>query len=256
MKIRTCLLSLFLLGTSTVNSQIAIIDYMYVEPNNRSSYLEIEKLWKKVHEERTKVGLIEGWYLYNIRYTGTDSPYQYATITYYKTFDDSENLYYEGVFDEALKGLNQDSIFRETETIRNFTKSEVFVGVDATMYDYSNPAKFIYMNYIKVEPSQESNYIEIEKYVWKPMHQTLKESGKMANWSLWNLWFYTHSDYNYLTMNEFYEYKDIDSYNYSEVFEIVHKGKDLDSMMKSTGDARTSNKTELWELIDYVVKEK
>ncbi len=241
------------LQTIPATSQIAIIDYMYVDPNSSDEYLELEKTWKKVHQERVKVGLITGWYLYNIRYTGTESPYQYATITYYKTFDDSENLFFEGIFDNALGTMDQDSFFVYTEEVRDLVRSEVFVQADGLEYNYQDPAKYIYLNFIKVNPGQENNYVEIEKYVWKPIHESLQRDNKMANWSLWNLWFYTHSDYNYITMNEFYEYKDIDSYNYSETFEIVHKGKDLESMMRNTSDARTSYKAELWELVDFVV---
>lgn len=256
MKIPKVLIAGFLVVMGiTGYAQLAIVDYMRVKPNNVNDYLELEQTWKKVHEERVKVGLIEGWYLYRIRYTGTDSPYQYATISYYRTFDDSENLYFEGVFEEALKGLDLDSFFVQTENIREFVNSEVFTKVDGLDYDFQNPAKYIYMNFIKVQQGQESNYEEVEQYIWKPIHQELKNSNKMASWSLWNLWFYTHSDYNYITMNEFYEYKDIDSYNYSEAFEKVHKGQDLSLIMKNTVDARTSSKTELWELVDYVVKE-
>ena len=55
-------------------------------------------------------------------------------------------------------------------------------------------------------------------------------------------------------MNAFYEYDDIDSYNYSEIFQKVHQGKDLNMLMQNTNLTRISNKTELWELIDYVSK--
>ncbi len=234
--------------------QLAIIDYMRVPPQKESNYLELERLWKKVHAERLKVGTIKSWYLYKVRYSGTESDYQYVVVTMYNTFDDSENLYFEGVFDKAWKNLNQDSIFNYSYATRELVKSEVFVFVDGTEIKFNDPPKYFYMNYIKVPQGEENNYQDIEKYIWKPIHVELQKERKLASWSLWNLWFYSHRDYQYLTMNAFYEYQDIDSYNYSETFQKIHQGKDLNTMFKNTDEARESVKTELWELVDFVAK--
>lgn len=62
------------------HAQVAVLDYMKVTPENELEYLEVEEIWKKVHEEKVRVGLTKGWYLYKVRFTGTSSPYQYVTI--------------------------------------------------------------------------------------------------------------------------------------------------------------------------------
>ncbi|MDH5381651.1 MAG: hypothetical protein OEW75_12405, partial [Cyclobacteriaceae bacterium] len=227
---------------------------MKVNPQQADEYLLLEKEWKKVHLERVKVGVIIGWYLYKVRFAGTDSPYQYVTISIYKQFDDSENLFFEGVFEKAWKNQDIQSLLDKTDQIRNQAKSEVFIWVDGTSIDFNDPAKFLYMNFISVPQGEENKYIEIEKYSWKPMHEELQKTRQMASWNLWNLWFYTHNNYRYITMNAFYEYDDIDSYNYSEIFQKVHQGKDLNMLMQNTNLTRISNKTELWELIDYISK--
>ncbi len=243
-------LLIFIIVTS--QAQVAVIDYMNVKPTNESEYLEVEKLWKKVHEEKVRVGLTKGWYLYRVRFTGTSSPYQYVTLNIYENFRDSENLYFEGVFDKAFKGMNQDEIFERTNESRDLIKTEVIVRMDGIKDDYDNPAKYMYVNYINVIEGEETNYVDIEKYVCKHLHIELVNESKMANWSLWNLWFYSHRNYNYITLNSFFDYGDINSYNYSDNFEKVHQGKDLNSYMRNTFDARKSVKTELWELIDHV----
>lgn len=243
---------IFVLVTTLCFAQVAVIDYMYVKPENEEDYLKIEKIWKKVHQEKVKVGLTMGWYLYKVRFTGTSSPYHYVTLNYYENFEDSENLYFEGIFERAFEDGKSEEIFRRTNEVRDLAKTEVITRLDGIAQKYDNPPKYLYVNYINVEEGQEENYIDIEKYVWKPLHQELYKESKMADWSLWNLWFYSHRNYNYITLNAFYDYKDINTYNYSEIFEKVHQGKDLNEFMKETFEARKSVKTELWELIDFV----
>jgi len=255
---RVFILILMIVGgaafSDNLYGQLITMDYMKVLPENEQDYLEVERTWKKAHQERLKVGLIKGWYLYKVRYAGTESPYQYVTINVYNTFDDSENEFFEGVFDKALKGINIDTLNKKTMKARDLTRTEVFVWVDGLERKYDNPAKFMYVNYIDVKQGEETNYLDIERYVWKPIHAELQQTSQMASWGLWEIWFYSHTKYNYITLNEFYEYKDIDSYNYSDVFQKVHQGKDLTAFMRNTADARKSDKTELWELIDFVGK--
>lgn len=233
-------------------SQVAIIDYMFVKPENESKYLELEQKWKQIHRERLKYGTIKGWYLYKVMFSGTDSPYQYVVITVYNNFDDSENLYFEGAFEKAWPNENHEETLELTLNTRKLTKSEVFTYVDGTPIKWDNPAKYLYMNFLFVPEGDENNYIDIERFVWKPIHEELQREMKIASWSLWNLWFYTHTDYRYITMNSFYEYKDLDSYNYSETFQKVHKGQDIQNKFLNTDEARTSVKSELWELVDFL----
>ena len=249
-------ITMVLLLTISVSGQIITFDYMRVKPENVQAYLELEKTWKKVHQERIKVGLIKGWYLYRVRLAGTDSPYQFVVATVYDQFDNGENLYFEGSFQKAWAPISPDSVFKSTYKLRDLTHTELFAYVDGTAVNYSNPAKWLYVNFINVTPGEENNYVDIERFVWKPMHQELQKSKQMASWSLWNIWFYTHTGYKYITLNAFYEYEDIDSYNYSETFEKVHQGKDLSQMLRNTAETRESVKTELWELIDYASMEK
>ena len=245
----------FILSFIFSSAQVAIVDYMYVKPENEENYLEIEQKWKEVHQERVKYNTIKGWYFYKVKFAGTESPYQYVVVTVYNSFDDSENLYFEGSFDKAWGETDHTAFINQTLSTRNLIRSEVFSYVDGTSIKWSNPAKYVYINFIEVPENQESNYLDIEKYVWKPIHESLQEDRKMASWTLWDLWFYTHHNYKFMTMNSFYEYKDIDSYNYSDAFQKVHQGKDLQTMFRNTNAARTSVKTELWELVDFVCGE-
>ena len=249
---RVFLLVLFMTFSLVSRGQLLNVDYLVVKPENEEEYLAVEKKWKKVHQERLKVGLILGWYLYKVRYAGTESPYQYVTINIYKNFDDSENEFFEGVFEKALKGENISDLNKATLHARDLANTEVFVWVDGLERRYNNPAKYLYINFIDVKQGEENNYLDMERYVWKPIHSELQKTSKMASWSLWDLWFYSHTKYNFVTFNEFYEFSDIDSYNYSEVFQKVHQGKDLTAFMRNTAEARKSEKTELWELVDFV----
>ncbi|MDP6457455.1 MAG: hypothetical protein QF669_08410, partial [Candidatus Marinimicrobia bacterium] len=56
---------------------IAVVSYMKVEPGNTQEYLEVEKIWKKIHQTRLEKGMIKFWGLYSVMYTGTASEYNY-----------------------------------------------------------------------------------------------------------------------------------------------------------------------------------
>jgi len=48
----------------------AVADYMKVNPENINNYLELEqRIWKPMHAERVRLGIILGWYLYAINFT-------------------------------------------------------------------------------------------------------------------------------------------------------------------------------------------
>src|SRR5438445_251111 len=64
------------------------IDYMKVEPGKGGEYLRaVRELWKPIHEERVKKGLILAWGIAGMRYpAGASREYDYVTATYYDRF--------------------------------------------------------------------------------------------------------------------------------------------------------------------------
>ena len=51
------------------------VDYMKVPPGGGGEYVAMEReVWKQIHEERHRRGLIVGWTLYDVSLSGMDTP--------------------------------------------------------------------------------------------------------------------------------------------------------------------------------------
>ena len=76
------LIGFILIISTFLNAQtIAVVDYMKVEPENTQAYMEVEKMWKNIHQTRLKKGLIKFWGLYSIMFSGANNDYNYVTVT-------------------------------------------------------------------------------------------------------------------------------------------------------------------------------
>ena len=60
-----------------------ILAYMKVTPGHMSEYLEVEQVWKKVHQKAVELGVHNGWQLWRNVHAGMNDPYQYITIQWY-----------------------------------------------------------------------------------------------------------------------------------------------------------------------------
>ena len=112
------------------------------------------------------------------------------------------------------------------------------------------------VNYMKVEPSLRSQYEKLETEIWFPIHNESIRSGRTVGWSLWSLLFPRGDGlpYQYLTLNAFSEYAYAFELDFSIPFSHIHPDKDYAETQEKTWQSRTIMRTELWDLIDYVIK--
>ena len=95
--------SLFLLAAFTMSSFILIaqnpaqtffiVETMKATPGKSGEYVKAEReVWKRVHQERIKQGLITGWNFYVVRSpAGSSVPYDYITVTFVQGWNKLEN---------------------------------------------------------------------------------------------------------------------------------------------------------------------
>ena len=81
------------------------VQYMKVPTGGDAAYLEIEKLWKKMHDVRIKEGTLANWGVYSrILPGGSDYPYNYATADGYSHYKDIFGLDFPTVLQKASSG--------------------------------------------------------------------------------------------------------------------------------------------------------
>lgn len=234
----------------------ALVECMKVKPENQGRYLEVEKnIWKPLHLERAKQGNIVGWFLYRVKFTGTDDAYNYVTVTLFGNPANLEDPWKNIDPAKILPGKDLDAAMKETGESRDLVSSAVIHRM-ASVYRDGGPGdfKYIQLDYMKVEQGKDNEYIDVETNVWKAVHQEFINAGSRVGWSLWGRNFPAGAglDYQYVTVNYMSEWSKIGTANYTEAFNKAHAGKNTDDLFAKTNASRILVKSELWEVVDKV----
>ena len=236
----------------------AVVDLMKVNQGDDEKYVNVEEnYWKPIHQERIKNGDIVGWQLYKVRYTGTDDEYNYATVT---LFDDPAKLEHPMQIDWEKTHSESElkKMFTETMTSRQLVKKVLFMqvaGVDAG--ENAQPTQYLQVNFMKVKPGGEGAYIENERKVWKPVQQEFVNAGTRAGWSVWQTLYPNGAGepFQFVTVDDYNNFAQLGQADFQAAFKKAHGDEDIDQLMQETNQTRTLEKSELWELLDIVMKQ-
>jgi hypothetical protein len=239
-------------------SHFVVVDYMKVAPENNVAYLRTEQeLWKPMHTERIKRGIIVGWYLYAVQFAGTGNEYNYVVINVYDDASHLENPWNADIPNKIHPKLSIDKILERTQAVRETVKSELHYSIaTAPAIPLDKPAPYMQVNYMQVAPQMQSEYEQIESEIWLPIHNQSIESGRTNGWGLWKRLFPrgTGEDYQYMTLNTFSDFSTILGLDFSVSFNEIHPGKNYELVLEKAQETRTIKRTELWDLIDYVIR--
>ncbi len=235
----------------------AVIDYKKVKPENISSYLELEQsIWKPMHAERVRRGLIVGWYLYAINFTGSSNEYNYVTIVIYNNLDSLENPWSAAIPATIHPDKKVVDILKESNVVRSRVRSEMYRSISrAPEISLGKPSPYIQVNYMRVPQGRRQEYERIEREVWQPIHAEMVRREHISGWGLWSLVYPRGDDlpYQYLTLDGVPNFPSLFEINSSEVFKVVHPEMTDEEISERTNQNRATARTELWELIDYLV---
>ncbi|CAN5159521.1 hypothetical protein BH23BAC1_BH23BAC1_27760 [soil metagenome] len=248
------LFAMFLAISLTTWGQMAVVEFMKVPPGNGAKYMETEKAWKKIQEERLKAGLIEGWTLYQNMFAGADEDYQYVTVTRYKNMA----AYEKSGFEEAAKKAfpeytdkDWDDFYRKTGESRVLSKADVYHQVmraDGPV----KPLPYLQISIMKVSPGNEQAYLDLEKSIYKPFHEALIKNGKMESWSVWSKYPGNLKEDQFTTVNGYSSLEQAESQDGAKVFASLFPEMNINDVMKQTEAARTMTEVYIWRAIDYV----
>ena len=243
-------------GQSDPDREYLIGDHMKVAPENEDAYIELELgPWKKIHQARLDAGLITGWYFYRVRFpAGKNAWHNYVTITLYKDFEALDKGW---DFPIAGIDMDMDKLFEKTLKLRDLVCSDAWVTVDFISND--NPSKYARVNYMKPKNGM-GNYIETELEVWKPLHQTLVDSGKKSGWGVYvkTLPSGTSLPFNAAAVDFYDSFAALGAGFGMKDIEAAHPGvteEGWDAMMDRTMESRDAVLSEVWELVDSVAAE-
>lgn len=120
-------------------------------------------------------------------------------------------------------------------------------GIASAQTDSSFPL------YVSVDcmKSKTADYEQIEREIWKPMHQSLVAEGQRNSWSLYRVMYGDRSRCDYYTVTTFNGEEQLNTEpDYARAFAAVHAGKNMEKAMVRTLASREHVATELWLQID------
>ena len=257
MKRLTTILALLLYVNLTVIGQnvIGVLDYMKV--GDQTEYLEVEKIWQKIHEVRLNEGAIVGWAVYQVMFKTDEIPYDFVTVSFYDSFSKLNRAIPDHTYKDAFPektGDEWDAFIKRTENSRKVLTSSIFQQEMACSELPDSMGKIYVINEIRVKPNKSKEYITLNEEIYKPLFKEAIRNKKRTAWSLWAKWSGDTEDYQYLSADGYLSLDQMEEVNYLEYFEKVHPDKDIDQISKKTQEMRTLANSEMWKVVYRVLK--
>jgi len=233
---------------------IIVVDLMKVKPGDEAKYVELEqKIWKPIHQERISQGILVGWILYEVMYTGTDDSYNYATVNVYADPAKLEAPYAGIDFNKIHPGINVNEVIEETLNARKTVKEQLMSRVNFAYPgggESPAPHKYIVVNYMKSKPG--GNFVEVENSLAKPTAEELIKNGDWAGWSVWSNVFPrgVGMESDFVTVDYYPDMMKLGSVNYMQAFQKAHPDKEMSEFAEKVGNSRDMVRTELWKVLD------
>lgn len=243
---------LIFLTTKSAHAQniIGVVDY--ISTNDPDAYLELEKEWQKIHEERLKSGVIIGWAVYQVMFKTVEDPYNFVTLCWYDAFSKLDKEIPDEIRKAAYPDKSEEDwkIFeKKTDEIRKLISSGVFHQRMSCSFGLDHLGKYYVLNEISVKPGKSKEYLEVVEKIYKPVYEEdIKNNGR-TTWSLWAKWPGNMKDFQYVTADGYTNLEQIEQANFGANFRKVHPSENMEEIGQHMEELRTLVKSEMWKKI-------
>ncbi len=235
------------------------VDYLKVRTGEENEFEVYQsRYWKPIQAQRIMSGEILSWKLYRVQFpSGENSEYNYVIMTTFSDFGtvDIEHDLLSDIVERVHPDMTYSDLVSKGRDLRTLVKSEVFRTEDHLNFQFgaNDPPQFLSMDYMKVKPSHEAQYVKLEKEIWKEIHRHRIAEKEMDSWVLYFLQFPggTTYPYNYATANYFKDWESVVNGWPEEYWEIVHPGADHDALVNMTLETRELVSSQIWRLVDH-----
>jgi len=239
-------------------AQVAVIDYVKVDPDQLGAYLDLEERWEKIHQTRLEKNLIISWGVYEIMFTGSADPYNYVTVTVFNNLDLYDRSWDISFLTDSYPDMSDaeiDAFYKQTQKVKNVVKIGVVHRLLSTATVPGQLPAYVLVNGMKIIPGADTEYLTMEKDVFMPIHEEGIKQNTRAGWALWEKAYGgDYEDYQYITLDAYYSFKQIEDYNSPALFDKLHPNKDFNQVLTDIRKVRTMVSREVWRLIAYVEK--
>jgi len=187
-------------------------EFMRVDEEQSEAYLNIERFWSGIHQERTNGNEIIGWDLWSLEPGGEDQGFQYLTVTLFSSFKamiagEEEFMKHAKDAYPEMSDEELNKTFESTAGTRDLAVRLYMVEIDQTDGSFDMPLGT--MASMDLMMALNDDYESIESEIFKPTHQEAVDFGHKGSWGFLRVILPAGSDRyaSHMTINM---YKDVE----------------------------------------------
>jgi hypothetical protein len=186
----TCTLALFIVSQSysqTKEGTYLNVDFLKVGSENMAAFEEMASTkWKEIIHTEIGGDKITGFYLYKVIYPGGQlSDYNYVLVRSYPNITSIVDVHKHL---KAQMANRNDNLMKLSAGLATHQYSQLW-KTEAGIFDATtkNPSQYMVLNYMKVTPGRELEYLALENDIARPLHIERLKQGIMYSWRTFSL---------------------------------------------------------------------
>lgn len=261
-KVLFFIILVFLSLTSLSSAQTKLqdykkIDYINVRDGQLDSFLKTAKkeLLSK-YQQLIDSGVLKSWELYHVKYPGGKrSGYDLISIATASDIDSMEAEFSNVTTPSFIPDNGSQTAARSLAKKSSLIKSELWEVENFIQTKDNNipPSKYLTMDYMKVAPGKNPDYLMLEDEIAKPIHKERIKRDNMAGWEVYSLITPggTEYGYNFCTVNYFDNISDIQFGFTNEIIKqsTGNENANISELFNTIYSTRDQVKVELWKLV-------
>ena len=138
---------------------------------------------RKYHQARKDAGMERMWTLNKVVIpAGLEAPYDYTSSSYSDQFPplDQSALELSPLMEKA--GTTREKLLATVGDLATLVRTMVSYRIESL--GTVEPGDFVRVDYMKVAPGKGSDYVNLERTIYKPLHEARIKEGTISAWSL------------------------------------------------------------------------
>ena len=213
------------------------------------------EVWQPFQREVVNAGNLASWSVWDVRWAGKNSEYDYLTIDMYKNWAAVEKSPYTlELFAKAHPGKNAQEAMKRTGEVRDIVRSDVLAVLAQTEATPTTAsAKYVLVEFWHVAPEKIPEYEKLLLETYHPLRQEGVKQGKFSFWQFYAvLGAGSESPYNYITARGYDKWENLGSVGGPDILKKVHPKLTEEELDKRTLPLRTLVKTHVLTLVEQV----
>ncbi|MCW9708428.1 hypothetical protein [Fodinibius salsisoli] len=260
MKTFTLLLVLLTITTTAAFSQngqdtYKKFDYIRVDKEQLSTFMNLVKEnLASAYQKLADNGEIKDWTLYHAEYPGgEENHYNFVSIVTASDLASFENIFSSVT---SIDYFPPEAQSENMPTVENsVVKTELWKLENAIMDSTGDtPSKYMIMDYMKVTPGKNPDYLMLEEEVAKPIHEGRIDKEKMNSWQVYSLLTPggTEYGYNFATGNYYEKLEHLEyGFNDAIINQSMGTNVNIPELFNTIYSTRDHVKSELWRLVAH-----